>query len=44
MFVIIPYIDEIVAWPDQRIQTTLFNAERGVEQGDTVPTLRTSTR
>jgi regulator of protease activity HflC (stomatin/prohibitin superfamily) len=36
MFVVIPYVDEIAAWPDQRIQTTLFNAERALSK-DTVP-------
>jgi len=36
MFVIIPFIDEIVAWVDLRIQTTEFNAEAALTR-DTVP-------
>ncbi|HET6971444.1 MAG TPA: SPFH domain-containing protein [Phenylobacterium sp.] len=36
MFVIIPFIDQIPAWLDQRIQTTEFNAEQALSK-DTVP-------
>ncbi|MEO8114197.1 MAG: slipin family protein [Phenylobacterium sp.] len=36
MFVIIPFIDEVSAWLDQRIQTTEFNAEQALSK-DTVP-------
>jgi regulator of protease activity HflC (stomatin/prohibitin superfamily) len=36
MFLIIPVIDEITAWLDQRIQTTEFNAQQALSK-DTVP-------
>ena len=36
MFVIIPFVDEISSWLDQRIQTTMINAERALSK-DTVP-------
>ena len=36
LFVIIPFIDEVPAWLDQRIQTTEFNAEQALSK-DTVP-------
>ncbi|HEX7759973.1 MAG TPA: SPFH domain-containing protein [Caulobacteraceae bacterium] len=36
LFVIIPFIDEVTAWLDQRIQTTEFNAEQALSK-DTVP-------
>jgi regulator of protease activity HflC (stomatin/prohibitin superfamily) len=36
LFLIIPFIDEIASWIDQRIQTTMFNAERALSK-DTVP-------
>jgi regulator of protease activity HflC (stomatin/prohibitin superfamily) len=36
MFLIIPFIDEVSAWVDQRIQTTEFNAEQALSK-DTVP-------
>jgi regulator of protease activity HflC (stomatin/prohibitin superfamily) len=36
MFVIVPFIDQIPAWLDQRIQTTEFNAEQALSK-DTVP-------
>jgi regulator of protease activity HflC (stomatin/prohibitin superfamily) len=36
MFVIIPFMDSVVAWIDQRIQTTEFNAEQALTR-DTVP-------
>ena len=36
LFLIIPFVDEIASWLDQRIQTTLFNAERALSK-DTVP-------
>jgi regulator of protease activity HflC (stomatin/prohibitin superfamily) len=36
MFVIIPFIDQVAAWLDQRIQTTEFNAEQALSK-DTVP-------
>ena len=36
LFVIIPFIDNVVAWIDQRIQTTEFNAEQALTR-DTVP-------
>jgi regulator of protease activity HflC (stomatin/prohibitin superfamily) len=36
MFVIIPFIDEVSSWLDQRIQTTEFNAEQALSK-DTVP-------
>jgi regulator of protease activity HflC (stomatin/prohibitin superfamily) len=37
MFVIVPFIDSVAAWIDQRIQTTNFNAEQALTR-DTVPT------
>jgi regulator of protease activity HflC (stomatin/prohibitin superfamily) len=36
LFVIIPFIDSVAAWIDQRIQTTEFNAEEALSK-DTVP-------
>ena len=33
MFVIVPFIDSVASWLDQRIQTTEFNAETGADQG-----------
>ncbi|MGZ3273586.1 MAG: slipin family protein [Caulobacteraceae bacterium] len=36
MFLIIPFIDEVSVWVDQRIQTTEFNAEQALSK-DTVP-------
>ena len=36
MFVIVPVIDQIATWLDQRIQTTEFNAEQALSK-DTVP-------
>jgi regulator of protease activity HflC (stomatin/prohibitin superfamily) len=36
MFLIIPFIDEVSVWLDQRIQTTEFNAEQALSK-DTVP-------
>jgi regulator of protease activity HflC (stomatin/prohibitin superfamily) len=36
LFVIIPVIDQVVSWLDQRIQTTEFNAEQALSK-DTVP-------
>ncbi|HEY0435096.1 MAG TPA: SPFH domain-containing protein [Phenylobacterium sp.] len=36
MFWIIPFIDDVTAWLDQRIQTTEFNAEQALSK-DTVP-------
>jgi len=36
MFLIVPFIDEVSAWVDQRIQTTEFNAEQALSK-DTVP-------
>ncbi len=36
LFVIIPFVDNIAAWIDQRIQTTEFNAEQALTK-DTVP-------
>ena len=36
LFVIIPIIDQVTAWLDQRIQTTEFNAEQALSK-DTVP-------
>jgi regulator of protease activity HflC (stomatin/prohibitin superfamily) len=36
MFLIIPFADSVVAWIDQRIQTTEFNAEQALTR-DTVP-------
>ncbi len=37
LFVIVPIIDTVAAWVDQRIQTTEFNAEQALTR-DTVPT------
>jgi regulator of protease activity HflC (stomatin/prohibitin superfamily) len=37
LFMIIPFVDAIAAWVDQRIQTTEFNAEQALTR-DTVPT------
>ena len=36
MFLIIPFVDQIASWIDQRIQTTEFNAESALSK-DTVP-------
>ena len=36
LFVVIPFVDNVVAWIDQRIQTTEFNAEQALTR-DTVP-------
>jgi regulator of protease activity HflC (stomatin/prohibitin superfamily) len=36
LFVMIPFIDAVAAWLDQRIQTTEFNAEQALSK-DTVP-------
>ena len=36
LFVIIPFIDSVASWLDQRIQTTEFNAEQALSK-DTVP-------
>ncbi len=36
IFVIIPFIDDVSSWLDQRIQTTEFNAEQALSK-DTVP-------
>ena len=36
LFIIIPVIDKVTAWIDQRIQTTEFNAEQALSR-DTVP-------
>ena len=36
MFLIIPFVDEVSVWLDQRIQTTEFNAEQALSK-DTVP-------
>ncbi|HWA63762.1 MAG TPA: slipin family protein [Caulobacteraceae bacterium] len=36
LFVIIPFVDAVTAWLDQRIQTTEFNAEQALSK-DTVP-------
>jgi regulator of protease activity HflC (stomatin/prohibitin superfamily) len=36
LFLIIPFVDSITAWIDQRIQTTQFNAEQALTK-DTVP-------
>ena len=37
LFVIMPFVDTVVTWIDQRIQTTNFNAEQALTR-DTVPT------
>ncbi len=36
LFVIVPFIDTVASWLDQRIQTTEFNAEKALTK-DTVP-------
>jgi regulator of protease activity HflC (stomatin/prohibitin superfamily) len=36
LFLIIPFVDEVPVWLDQRIQTTEFNAEQALSK-DTVP-------
>ncbi|HEY4030385.1 MAG TPA: slipin family protein [Caulobacteraceae bacterium] len=36
LFLIIPFVDEVSVWVDQRIQTTEFNAEQALSK-DTVP-------
>src|SRR5258707_2747104 len=36
MFVIVPFIDDVASWLDQRIQTTEINAEKALSK-DTVP-------
>jgi len=36
LFFIVPFVDEVTAWIDQRIQTTEFNAEQALTK-DTVP-------
>ena len=36
MFLMVPFIDQIASWVDQRIQTTEFNAESALSK-DTVP-------
>ncbi len=36
LFVIIPFVDAVASWLDQRIQTTEFNAEQALSK-DTVP-------
>src|SRR5215472_9093987 len=37
LFMIVPFVDMLAAWVDQRIQTTEFNAEQALTR-DTVPT------
>jgi regulator of protease activity HflC (stomatin/prohibitin superfamily) len=37
LFMIVPFVDNVAAWVDQRIQTTEFNAEQALTR-DTVPT------
>jgi regulator of protease activity HflC (stomatin/prohibitin superfamily) len=37
LFLIMPFVDSVVVWIDQRIQTTEFNAEQALTR-DTVPT------
>jgi regulator of protease activity HflC (stomatin/prohibitin superfamily) len=37
LFMIVPFVDSVAAWVDQRIQTTEFNAEQALTR-DTVPT------
>jgi len=37
LFLIVPFVDTVAAWIDQRIQTTDFNAEQALTR-DTVPT------
>jgi len=36
LFVLVPFIDAVTSWIDQRIQTTQFNAEQALTK-DTVP-------
>ena len=36
LFVIVPFVDQVATWLDQRIQTTEFNAEQALSK-DTVP-------
>jgi regulator of protease activity HflC (stomatin/prohibitin superfamily) len=36
LFIIVPFVDAVAAWVDQRIQTTEFNAEQALTR-DTVP-------
>lgn len=36
LFVIVPFVDSVASWLDQRIQTTEFNAEQALSK-DTVP-------
>ncbi|MBR0773293.1 slipin family protein [Bradyrhizobium diazoefficiens] len=36
LFVIVPFVDEVASWLDQRIQTTEINAEKALSK-DTVP-------
>ena len=36
LFLVVPFVDEVTAWLDQRIQTTEFNAEQALSK-DTVP-------
>ncbi|QUD86125.1 SPFH domain-containing protein [Phenylobacterium montanum] len=36
LFMLVPFIDEVTVWIDQRIQTTEFNAEQALSK-DTVP-------
>jgi regulator of protease activity HflC (stomatin/prohibitin superfamily) len=36
LFLIVPFIDQVISWIDQRIQTTEFNAESALSR-DTVP-------
>src|SRR5215472_15491342 len=37
LFMVVPFVDTLAAWVDQRIQTTEFNAEQALTR-DTVPT------
>ena len=37
LFMIVPFVDTVTSWVDQRIQTTEFNAEQALTR-DTVPT------
>jgi regulator of protease activity HflC (stomatin/prohibitin superfamily) len=37
LFAIVPFVDQVATWVDQRIQTTEFNAEQALTR-DTVPT------
>ena len=36
LFVIVPFVDDVASWLDQRIQTTEINAEKALSK-DTVP-------